>query len=52
MFARLQSAHQSGRLPRGLVRLRRNGRMTVNEVGYIRFQRNVVDLFFQLDSHR
>ncbi|WP_311380636.1 IS21-like element helper ATPase IstB [Arthrobacter sp. ISL-69] len=50
--ARLQSAHQNGRLPQELVRLRRYGLIIVDEVGYIPFEQDAANLFFQLVSSR
>ncbi|WP_104170586.1 IS21-like element helper ATPase IstB [Cryobacterium sp. M23] len=45
---RLQSAHQLGRLPQELVKLRRYGLIIVDEVGYIPFEQDAANLFFQL----
>ncbi len=50
--ARLQAAHQNGRLPQELVRLRRYGLIIVDEVGYIPFEQDAANLFFQLVSSR
>jgi DNA replication protein DnaC len=50
--ARLQAAHQDGRLPQELVRLRRYGLIIVDEVGYIPFEQDAANLFFQLVSSR
>jgi hypothetical protein len=50
--ARLQTAHQNGRLPQELVRLRRYGLIIVDEVGYIPFEQDAANLFFQLVSSR
>ena len=50
--ARLQTAHQLGRLPAELVRLRRYGLIIVDEVGYIPFDQDTANLFFQLVSSR
>ncbi|MDQ0864944.1 IS21-like element helper ATPase IstB [Arthrobacter globiformis] len=50
--ARLQAAHQNGRLPQELVRLRRCGLIIVDEVGYIPFEQDAANLFFQLVSSR
>jgi hypothetical protein len=50
--ARLQAAHQGGRLPQELVRLRRYGPIIVDEVGYIPFEQDAPNLFFQLVSSR
>ncbi len=49
---RLQAAHQSGRLAQELVRLRRYGLIVVDEVGYIPFEQDAANLFFQLVSSR
>jgi DNA replication protein DnaC len=49
---RLQSAHQLGRLPAELVRLRRYGLIIIDEVGYIPFDQDTANLFFQLVSSR
>lgn len=50
--ARIQAAHQNGRLPQELVRLRRYGLIIVDEVGYILFEQDAGNLFFQLVSSR
>jgi DNA replication protein DnaC len=50
--ARLQAAHPGGRLPQELVRLRRYGLIIVDEVGYIPFEQDAANLFFQLVSSR
>jgi DNA replication protein DnaC len=50
--ARLQAAHQNGRLPQELIRLRRYGLIIVDEVGYIPFEQDAANLFFQLVSSR
>lgn len=50
--ARLQTAHQNGRLPLELVRLRRYRLIIVDEVGYIPFEQDAANLFFQLVSSR
>jgi DNA replication protein DnaC len=50
--ARLQTAHQQGRLPQELVLLRRYGLIIVDEVGYIPFEQDAANLFFQLVSSR
>jgi DNA replication protein DnaC len=50
--ARLQAAHQGGRLPQELIRLRRYGLVIVDEVGYIPFEQDAANLFFQLVSSR
>nr|WP_255574179.1 ATP-binding protein [Cryobacterium sp. TMT2-23] len=48
----LQSAHHLGRLPQELVKLRRFGLIIVDEVGYIPFEQDAANLFFQLVSSR
>ncbi|MCU1404946.1 MAG: istB-like binding family protein, partial [Glaciihabitans sp.] len=50
--ARLQSAHLQGRLSIELARLRRYGLIIVDEVGYIPFEQDAANLFFQLVSSR
>lgn len=50
--ARLQSAHRADRLPVELERLRRYGLIIVDEVGYIPFEQDAANLFFQLVSSR
>ncbi|MDQ0616720.1 DNA replication protein DnaC [Arthrobacter globiformis] len=45
-------AHQNGRLPKELIRLRRYGLIIVDEVGYIPFEQDAANLFFQLVSSR
>lgn len=47
---RLQTAHNNGRLTDELVRLRRYGLIIVDEVGYIPFEQDAANLFFQLVS--
>jgi len=49
---RLTDAHRHGRLPRELARLRRYGLIIVDEVGYIPFEAEAANLFFQLVSGR
>lgn len=49
---RLQSAHQAGRLPQELLKLRRYRLIIVDEVGYIPFEQDAANLFFQLVSSR
>ncbi|MHA7223960.1 ATP-binding protein [Arthrobacter sp. RHLT1-20] len=44
---RLQGAHQAGRLPSELIRLRRYGLIIVEEVGYTPFEQDAANLFFQ-----
>jgi DNA replication protein DnaC len=50
--ARLQAAHRADRLPVELERLRRYGLIIVDEVGYIPFEQDAANLFFQLVSSR
>ena len=50
--ARLGEAHDRGRLPAELTRLRRYGLIIVDEVGYLPFEQNAANLFFQLVSSR
>jgi DNA replication protein DnaC len=49
---RLQNAHATGRLSHELARLRRYGLIVVDEVGYIPFEQDAANLFFQLVSSR
>jgi DNA replication protein DnaC len=49
---RLTDAHRQGLLPRELVRLRRYGLIIVDEVGYLPFEQDAANLFFQLVSSR
>ena len=49
---RLTDAHRAGRLPQGLARLRRYGLVIVDEVGYLPFDQDAANLFFQLVSSR
>ena len=49
---RLTDAHRHGLLPRELARLRRYGLIIVDEVGYIPFEQDAANLFFQLVSTR
>ena len=49
---RLQSVHHAGRLSQELSRLRRYGLIIVDEVGYIPFEQDAANLFFQLVSSR
>ena len=49
---RLQTAHAQGRLPAELVKLRRYPLIIVDEVGYIPFEQDAANLFFQLVSSR
>ena len=50
--ARLTDAHRSGRLPQELAKLRRYGLIIVDEVGYLPFEQDAANLFFQLVSSR
>ena len=49
---RLQNAHTTGRLAQELTKLRRYGLIIVDEVGYIPFEQDAANLFFQLVSSR
>lgn len=49
---RLQSAHQLGRLPTELAKLRRYGLIIIDEVGYLPFEQDAANLVFQLVSSR
>jgi len=49
---RLTDAHRQGRLPAELGRLRRYGLIIVDEVGYLPFEQDAANLFFQLVSSR
>jgi DNA replication protein DnaC len=49
---RLTDAHRHGLLPKELVRLRRYGLIIVDEVGYLPFEQDAANLFFQLVSSR
>jgi DNA replication protein DnaC len=49
---RLTEAHRVGRLPQELTRLRRFGLIIVDEVGYLPFEQDAANLFFQLVSSR
>ena len=49
---RLDDAHRQGRLPQELARLRRYGLIIVDEVGYLPFEQDAANLFFQLVSSR
>jgi DNA replication protein DnaC len=49
---RLQEAHSRGTLPAELAKLRRYGLLIVDEVGYIPFDQDAANLFFQLVSSR
>ena len=50
--ARLAEAHHAGRLQAELVRLRRYPLIVIDEVGYIPFEAEAANLFFQLVSAR
>jgi DNA replication protein DnaC len=50
--ARLAEAHHAGRLQTELVRLGRYPLLVVDEVGYIPFEAEAANLFFQLVSSR
>jgi len=49
---RLQAAHSTGRLSQEIARLRRYGLLIIDEVGYIPFEAEAANLFFQLVSSR
>jgi DNA replication protein DnaC len=49
---RLTDAHRQGRLPQELVKLRRYGLIIFDEVGYLPFEQDAANLFFQLVSSR
>jgi DNA replication protein DnaC len=49
---RLASAHNQGRLEHELTRLGRYPLLVIDEVGYIPFEVEAANLFFQLVSHR
>jgi len=49
---RLQDAHQRGRLAVELAKLRRYGLIIIDEVGYLPFEQDAANLFFQLVSSR
>ena len=50
--ARLQEAHSRGKLATELLRLRRYAVLVVDEVGYIPFDQDAANLFFQLVASR
>lgn len=52
MVARLADAHHAGRLQAELVRLGRYPPLVIDEVGYIPFEPEAANLFFQLVSAR
>jgi DNA replication protein DnaC len=49
---RLTDAHRQGHLPRELAKLRRYGLIIIDEVGYLPFEQDTSNLFFQLVSSR
>ena len=49
---RLTEAHRAGKLPNELARLRRYGLIIIDEVGYLPFEQDAANLFFQLVSSR
>jgi DNA replication protein DnaC len=49
---RLTDAHQQGKLPQELAKLRRYALIIVDEVGYLPFEQDAANLFFQLVSSR
>ena len=49
---RLTSAHQAGRLAAELAKLRRYQLLIIDEVGYLPFEQDAANLFFQLVSSR
>jgi DNA replication protein DnaC len=49
---RLTDAHRQGHLSRELARLRRYGLIIIDEVGYLPFEQDAANLFFQLVSSR
>jgi DNA replication protein DnaC len=49
---RLQEAHSGGKLAQELAKLRRYSHLIVDEVGYIPFDEDAANLFFQLVSRR
>ncbi|NLT55536.1 MAG: ATP-binding protein [Actinomycetales bacterium] len=51
-ITRLATAHATGHLPAELKRLRRYRLLIIDEVGYIPFDAEAANLFFQLVSHR
>lgn len=51
-ITRLTEAHRTGKLPNELARLRRYGLIIVDEVGYLPFEQDAANLFFQLVSSR
>ncbi|MBV9594082.1 MAG: IS21-like element helper ATPase IstB [Actinobacteria bacterium] len=51
-ITRLTEAHHAGRLAAELAKLRRYGLIIVDEVGYLPFEQDAANLFFQLVSSR
>jgi DNA replication protein DnaC len=51
-ITRLTEAHRGGTLPQELAKLRRYGLIIVDEVGYLPFEQDAANLFFQLVSSR
>lgn len=51
-ITRLTDAHRAGRLAPELAKLRRYGLIIVDEVGYLPFEKDAANLFFQLVSSR
>ena len=49
---RLSEAHRAGRLAAELAKLRRYGLIIIDEVGYLPFEQDAANLFFQLVSSR
>ena len=49
---RLSDAHRAGRLAGELAKLRRYGLIIIDEVGYLPFEQDAANLFFQLVSSR
>jgi hypothetical protein len=51
-WRRFEEAHSRGKLAQELVKLRRYGLLIIDEVGYIPFDQDAANLFFQLVSSR
>ena len=49
---RLSDAHRAGKLAAELAKLRRYGLIIIDEVGYLPFEQDAANLFFQLVSSR
>jgi hypothetical protein len=49
---RLTDVHRQGRLPQELARLRRHGPIIVDDIGYLSFEQDAANSFFQLVSSR